>query len=578
MAAEAGTVFHLSSKGFRGHDQKKIAAWLLQVLGPPAPKVEGQKAWNYAFVTVEPESRDKFVQAMQGAKYAGSDVVASSRDDARAESGKRSAPADAEESSSKKAKTAASEAVRVPTLKDLRDKARMRSNKQGFDGSAQEKSAPLMAWDYGTQLGMKATFVKSAVRSYSKLAAKRSEELGREPPAWCGRDWSLAAKAPNGCCCPLDPPVGAPEESLLGWRNKCEFTIGHNAAGQIDIGFILRIDSAGSPVIAGVEDVPLVPAAMKKVCGAMTGCVAASSFPVFDRRAGVKAGVWRTLLVRHNPSGEMMVMVQTATLEGEKKEQFCSELTKALMEVDLGVVSLYLQFNDEVTDAARPNAPVALVAGKPRIEMPLLGLRLEIGPLSFFNPNTATCRFLMEKTIEYLLPQRTQVVLDIFCGVGTIGLCAAGRCDRVIGVDIAEENIENAKENAALNKIENCTFITGKAEDMVAKVLGDLAPDAEVCAVVDPSRAGLHPRLVNILRERTQVVRIVYVSCNAESLAEDVAKLGVSNDEEEDEFVPTRVVAVDSFPQTLHVEVIQLLERRTRARDPREKRDGQTTG
>merc|ERR1712007_118681 len=105
------------------------------------------------------------------------------------------------------------------------------------------------------------------------------------------------------------------------------------------------------------------------------------------------------------------------------------------------------------------------------------------------------------------------------------------------------------------------------AETLVPSILGDLDESVEVCAVVDPARAGLHPRVTNALRTRTQVKRIVYVSCNAESCAEDVAKLSVSTDSEEDDFTPLRVVAVDSFPQTLHVEMILLLERSRKPAD-----------
>ncbi|CAK9038514.1 unnamed protein product [Durusdinium trenchii] len=89
-------------------------------------------------------------------------------------------------------------------------------------------------------------------------------------------------------------------------------------------------------------------------------------------------------------------------------------------------------------------------------------------------------------------------------------------------------------------------------------------PHNKVVAVVDPSRAGLHPRLVEILRGRLQVSRIVYISCNADSMAEDIAKLGSSTEDEADDFIPTRAVAVDSFPQTVHVEVIALVERASR--------------
>jgi len=262
-------------------------------------------------------------------------------------------------------------------------------------------------------------------------------------------------------------------------------------------------------------------------------------------------------------------MVQTTTVEGDERKRLEEILCKHLLDTNLGVISVYLQFNDELTDAARPSAVVSLVRGSPRLEMPLCGLRIEVGPLSFFNPNTTTCKFLMEKAVEYLCLRKTDVLLDIFSGVGTIGLCAAAHCARVIGVEIVPEAVENAKANAVLNGIENVEFHVGKAEDLVPKIVGDLDPELDVCAVVDPSRAGLHPRVVNALRSRRQVSRIVYISCNPESLAEDAAKMSVSTDGDEDDLVPVSAVAVDSFPQTLHVEMILKQERFHRLKDPR---------
>ncbi|OLQ06871.1 tRNA (uracil(54)-C(5))-methyltransferase-like [Symbiodinium microadriaticum] len=175
-------------------------------------------------------------------------------------------------------------------------------------------------------------------------------------------------------------------------------------------------------------------------------------------------------------------MVQTTTIK-EEVDPFVTELAAS----GLGICSIYHLYNDEVTDAPRPNA-LALGsdgqgAGR-RLEMPMLELKLEIGPLSFFNPNTTTCRFLMETAIrqtpgERYLKLRKSILLDIFCGIGTIGLCAAGHCakvvgevqeraitlycQQVIGVDIVEENIE-----------------VGKAEEVVPKILGDMDTSLEV--------------------------------------------------------------------------------------------------
>ncbi|CAJ1380975.1 unnamed protein product [Effrenium voratum] len=551
--------FHLSCKAFKGQEAQQIQKWLQTQVQVSVEKVTKKRPWNFAFVAVADASK----LLTDGLAFKEAAVQVRSSKEAKPQAAKRHA--DSESLPDAKRQKGGE---KIPILKELRD--RIKNTKRSFDGDALEKSAPLMRWDYDTQLKMKHGYVKTAVRSFTKLALKRCEKLGRAVPPWCAKEWSQALGAPQHCCCLLDPPVGAPEESLRGWRNKCEFTIGRNEAGAIEVGFILKIQSDGSQVIGSVQEVPLVPACMQRLCRVVADFVAKSDFPVYDRRECSRRGVWRTVLARVNPAGDMLVMVQTTTLSEEDRQRFVTPLVAELTK-DMGVTSVFLQFNDEVTDAARASAVVTHVHGKPRLDMPMLGLKLEVGPLSFFNPNTTTCRFLMETALAYLNLKQTEVLLDIFCGIGTIGLCAARHCGKVIGVDIVEENIQDARRNAEQNGICNTEFLAGKAEDLVPKILGDMDSTSEVVAVVDPSRAGLHPRLVDILRGRMQVSRIVYISCNAESMAEDVAKLGTSTEEEADDFVPTRTVAVDSFPQTVHVEAIQLLERASRVPDPRTK-------
>eukprot|EP00439_Symbiodinium_sp_Y106_P046745 s2414_g5.t6 len=279
------------------------------------------------------------------------------------------------------------------------------------------------------------------------------------------------------------------QAAVRGWRNKCEFTIGRNAQGAVEVGFILRILSDGSQVIGSVQDVPLVPECMQRLCAVVAAFVENSSFPIYDRKA--RCGVWRTVLSRVNPKGDMLVMLQTTTIKEEERSAFVDPLVAELAATGLGICAIYHLYNDEVTDAPRPNALVTSLHGKPRLEMPMLELKLEIGPLSFFNPNTTTCRFLMETAIRYLKLRKSDILLDIFCGIGTIGLCAAGYCAKVIGVDIVQENIEDARRNAQQNSIPNTEFIVGKAEEVVPKILGDMDTSLEVVAVVDPSRAGL---------------------------------------------------------------------------------------
>merc|ERR1719277_2510069 len=110
-------------------------------------------------------------------------------------------------------------------------------------------------------------------------------------------------------------------------------------------------------------------------------------------------------MARLSPTGEMQVLVQTATLNDEDRQRLVESLLEAVKAVDCNVTSVYLQYNDEVTDAARPDAVLVHVHGEPRLRMPLLGLSFELGPLSFFQANSSTCASLYERALSWLRPE-----------------------------------------------------------------------------------------------------------------------------------------------------------------------------
>ena len=355
-----------------------------------------------------------------------------------------------------------------------------------------------------------------------------------------------------------------------GYRNKCEFSIGKSDAGEIECGFVRRITDDGyGRIVASCDDVPLVSMAMKKLCKAMRDCVRGSKFEIFERGKGWQKGYWRMVMVRQSTADELLVMVQTATLDEDQTQRLSADLITALTQAEVKVVSIYLQFNNEVSDAARPGAPLKLIHGSAQLRMELLGLSFHIGPLSFYQANSSTCALLYQRALEWLRPEKDVAVLDVCCGVGTIGLCASRCCRKVIGIELIPEAVESAKANAALNKVDNTEWVVGKAEDVLPEVLQGLDPSLEVCAIVDPPRPGLHTSVLRALRACSQLSRIVYVSCNPDSLVEDVVKLTMPSESDADPFVPLRAVAVDMFPHTLHCEMILLLERNSKVKDPR---------
>jgi 23S rRNA (uracil1939-C5)-methyltransferase len=193
-----------------------------------------------------------------------------------------------------------------------------------------------------------------------------------------------------------------------------------------------------------------------------------------------------------------------------------------------------------------------LVAGAPALEEQLCGLRLAISPNAFFQTNTEMAERLYAVIAELAGLQGWERVFDLFCGIGTIGLSLAARAGEVRGLEIVEEAIADAIANARRNEIANARFFAGDVRLALRELVADAGrPDV---VVVDPPRAGLSQKVVRRVIEAAPR-RIVYVSCNPTTLAPNAAQLVEAG------YALRRVVPVDMFPQTPHIECVALLER-----------------
>jgi 23S rRNA (uracil1939-C5)-methyltransferase len=199
------------------------------------------------------------------------------------------------------------------------------------------------------------------------------------------------------------------------------------------------------------------------------------------------------------------------------------------------------------------NLPTNLLWGEDAIEEEILGLRYRVRPNAFLQTNTAMAERLYELAIDYAELTGSETVYDLYCGTGTIGLSMASRALTVWGVEVSEESVACAIENAALNGVSNAAFFAGE----VGRSLEDLAERAGPpdLVVVDPPRAGLSGKALRALG-RLEAPRIVYVSCNPTTLAGNVKDL--VNDWG---YTLVRVRPVDMFPHTPHVESVSLLTR-----------------
>ena len=228
---------------------------------------------------------------------------------------------------------------------------------------------------------------------------------------------------------------------------------------------------------------------------------------------------------------------------------FAEELTTDLIRIK-GMTSVSYCVNREKTNVIMGEKVVSLW-GSRTIRDQIGEITFSISPLSFYQINPVQTRKLYELAVEYADLHGTETVWDLYCGIGTISLFMAGKAGRVYGVEVIPQAIEDARENARLNGIDNAEFIVGKAENVLPEKYASEGIHADVI-VVDPPRKGCDEKcLETILQMRPQ--KIVYVSCDSATLARDLKILC------EGGYELQRVRPVDMFPQTVHVETVVML-------------------
>jgi 23S rRNA (uracil1939-C5)-methyltransferase len=259
-------------------------------------------------------------------------------------------------------------------------------------------------------------------------------------------------------------------------------------------------------------------------------------------------GYLRHLVVREGRNTGQ-ALVQLVTAEGERFERgYLVDVLRRFPEVR----SIHWAVND--TPAEVTNLPTELLWGEAWIEEELGGLRFRVRPNAFLQTNTAMAERLYELARGAAQLQGGETVWDLYCGIGTIGLSMASRALTVWGIEVSEESVACALENAELNGISNAAFFAGNVGQVVEELLERSGPPNVV--VVDPPRAGLAGKALRRLGA-IEAPRIVYVSCNPTTLASDVKSLVGENGYE-----LVRARPVDMFPHTPHVETVALLERR----------------
>jgi 23S rRNA (uracil1939-C5)-methyltransferase len=338
---------------------------------------------------------------------------------------------------------------------------------------------------------------------------------------------------------PLEPIVGA--EEVFHYRNKLEYSFTQAPAGPA-----LGFHKAGRwDEVLEIEQCWLTTDLGNAIRNAVRDWARAEHLEAYDQEN--QSGYLRHLVVREGRNtGQALVMLVTAP--GERFER--DELVDTLRRFP-EVRSIHWAVND--TPAEVTNLPSMLLWGEEAIEERLLDLRFRVRPNAFLQTNTRMAERLYELAREAAGLTGGESVYDLYCGIGTIGLTLAPDALTVWGVEVSEESVACALENADLNGITNAAFYAGEVGRSLEELAERAGPPDVV--VVDPPRAGLSGKAVRRIG-RLEPQRIVYVSCNPTTLAGNVKELS-----RDWGFELERVTPVDMFPHTPHVEAVALLTR-----------------
>ncbi len=327
----------------------------------------------------------------------------------------------------------------------------------------------------------------------------------------------------------------------FNYRNKAQFPIGMED-GKAALGFYAKRSHRIVPQHNCLIQHPV----NTKISSIVKAYIDKYNLSIYDEEK--HKGLLRHLVTRVGfITGEIMVILVANGESIPNIDNLVKRLTYEIPEI----VSIYLNINKEKTNVilGRENK---LIYGKKDIEDYIGDIKFKISPLSFYQVNPIQTKILYEKALEYADLKGDEVVYDAYCGIGTISLFLAQRAKKVIGIEILQEAIKDAKENARINKINNVDFYVGKTEEIIPQLYKN-GERADV-VVVDPPRKGCDRKLLDTIIQM-KPKRVVYVSCKPSTLARDLNYL------EKGGFTVKEIQPVDLFPHTGHVECVVLITR-----------------
>ena len=362
--------------------------------------------------------------------------------------------------------------------------------------------------DYATELQIKARWVTDALKRIGKIDAE------------------------------VLPIIGAP--SIYNYRNKTQFPVGKDAKGKTISGFYAR----GSHDIVSIDDCKISSASANIAANIIRDFIDNFSIPTYDEKT--KVGLIRHIYIRTSKlSDEVVVILVVNRNTLPHHEELIQELKDSLK----GFCGLVLNINEEDTNLVLGEKCVTLY-GKDYIKDELLGVEFHVSPLSFYQVNSRQAENIYELVRCYADLSKSDTVLDLYCGIGTMALIMAKDAGKAVGIEIVREAVEDAKLCAKLNNIENAEFICSDASNAVALLKArNLKPNV---IIVDPPRKGCDAETLKAISDLSPQ-KLIYVSCDPATLARDLKILAESG------FEVKSCQPFDMFPRTPHVECVALM-------------------
>ena len=320
------------------------------------------------------------------------------------------------------------------------------------------------------------------------------------------------------------------------YRNKVQIK-----AGTVDNHLVLGYFEKRSHNIVPFKNCILQSDAINEMTNFIKNVLNEYHLKAYDENT--KQGDIKHLMIRENKNNEVMIVFVFA----KKKIEHENELVDKLLHRYNNIVSIIKNINEKDNNVILGDK-FEVLYGKDEIIDEILGLKFKISHYSFFQVNRYQTEKLYSKVLDYV--GKVNNVVDAYCGVGSISLNLAKKAKQVYGIEVVKEAIDNANENKVLNNIDNVEFILGKVEDKIFELLENKTID---CVVIDPPRKGLDIKVIDALI-KTNIKKIVYVSCNPSTLARDLGLL-------KEKYAILDMSAVDMFAYTTGVEVLAVLKR-----------------